>query len=234
MMLQLFPEGFEEQELVDGVELAAYTDWRGEERLWQVFGAARADPIDTGWAERWRRFHRAVRVGPLWIGPPWLEPDQDAIAVVIDPGRAFGTGAHPTTRLCLELLLDLERTSVLDIGCGSGVVAIAASKLGFGPVAAVDVDPVAVEATQVNAAANDVSLATQVLDALDPAVSLPAADVVVANISHETVAAIAPRTDSSVFVSSGYLEREQPSIRGLRPERRRTADGWAADLFARA
>ena len=74
----------------------------------QAFGgAARAD-VEEGWEDRWREFHRPVRVGPLWVGPPWEEPAADALAVVIDPGRAFGTGAHPTTRLCLELLAELE------------------------------------------------------------------------------------------------------------------------------
>ena len=85
-------------------------------------------------------------MGPLWIGPPWESAPADALAVVIDPGRAFGTGAHATTRLCLELLLDAPRGSVLDVGCGSGVLAIAAARLGFGPVAAVDVDEIAVDA----------------------------------------------------------------------------------------
>ena len=134
VMLELFPEGFEERDSPDGVELTAYTDAGGEERLWSAFGGARSTDVEEGWEDRWRAFHRPVRIGPLWVGPPWEQPDADAIPVVIDPGRAFGTGAHATTRLCLELLLDVPGGSLLDVGCGSGVLSIAAAKLGFGPV----------------------------------------------------------------------------------------------------
>ncbi|MDQ3867651.1 MAG: 50S ribosomal protein L11 methyltransferase, partial [Actinomycetota bacterium] len=104
-MLELFPEGFEEASLRDGaVELRAYTDAGGEDRARRAFPRVRSEAIAAGWEGAWRRFHRPVRVGPLWIGPPWEGADEGALAVVIDPGRAFGTGAHPTTRLCLELL----------------------------------------------------------------------------------------------------------------------------------
>ena len=101
-MIELFPEGFEELDAAGSLELAAYTNAAGEERIWQAFGGAAASDVDDGWEERWRRFHRPQRVGSLWIGPPWEVPDGDAVAVVIDPGRAFGTGGHPTTRLCLQ------------------------------------------------------------------------------------------------------------------------------------
>ena len=140
-MLELFPQGFEEREADDSVELTAYTDAGGEERIWQAFGTGTAADVKAGWEDRWRRFHRPQRVGDLWIGPPWEEPDPGSVAIVIDPGRAFGTGGHPTTRLCLELLAAEAAGSVVDVGCGSGVLAIAAVKLGFSPVVAVDVDP---------------------------------------------------------------------------------------------
>ena len=87
-----------------------------------------------GWEDRWRDFHHGVVVGRFWVGPPWEEAPAGVEAIVIDPGRAFGTGAHPTTRLTLELLQELEPGSLLDVGCGSGVLSIAAAKLGFAPV----------------------------------------------------------------------------------------------------
>src|SRR5207248_11337472 len=157
-MLELFPEGFEELDADDGVELVAYTDSGGEERLWHAFRGTRAVDVAADWRDRWKAFHQPVRIGPLWIGPPWEEPPPDATSIVIEPARAFGTGAHPTTQLCIELLLKLEPASAVDFGCGSGILSIVAAKLGFAPVVALDVDANAVEATRLNAAANDVVL----------------------------------------------------------------------------
>lgn len=230
-MLELFPGGFEEADSGDAVQLIAYTDGAGEERMYTAFGGGRAEDVADDWADRWRAFHRPIRVGPLWVGPPWEQPPADIPAVVIDPGRAFGTGAHPTTRLCLELLLDLPRGSVLDVGCGSGVLSIAAARLGFGPIVAVDVDPQAVEATRANAHANDVLLAAHLADALVD--ELPRADVGLLNVSAEAVAAIAPRLRTEHVVVSGYLASDAPPRDGLRHVRRLEAGGWAADVLRR-
>jgi ribosomal protein L11 methyltransferase len=230
-MIELFPEGFEEVERADGVELVAYTDSRGEERLWAVFGRARATDVADGWEERWRDFHRPVRVGSLWIGQPWQERPPDAIAVVIDPGRAFGTGAHPTTGLCLELLETLPRTGLVDVGCGSGVISIAAAKLGFGPVFAADNDVNAVESARENAAANDVEVSVSHADALTD--ELPDAEVAVANITREVVEAVARRGRWPLLVASGYLAHEAAALEGYRHIARRSEAGWAADVFER-
>ena len=233
-MLELFPEGFEEVEHADGIELVAYTDPSGEERIWHAFsGSARpaaADVVDD-WEERWRAFHRPVRVGSLWIGQPWQERPTDAVAVVIDPGGAFGTGAHATTRLCLELLEGIERGSLVDVGCGSGVLAIAAAKLGFAPVVALDADEQAVSASLSNAAANDVDIEVRHADGqFDP---LPPADVFVANITRAAVEAVGARADCRTLVTSGYLVADEVDIHGFDRAKRVGLDGWAADEHVR-
>jgi ribosomal protein L11 methyltransferase len=231
LMVELFPEGFEEADTGTEVELAAYTDSAGEERIRAVFEGAASQDVAADWADRWRRFHRSVRVGPVWIGPPWEEPPPDAVAVVIDPGRAFGTGGHPTTRLCIELLLDLERGALLDVGCGSGVIAITAAKLGFAPVFGLDREPQATDATARNGAVNEVDVDARLGDVLRD--RLPAAEVVVANIDLATVSVVAERTSAPLLVVSGYVVSAPTELAGFRHADRRMSDGWAADLYVR-
>src|SRR5205814_3582418 len=168
-LLELAPSGVEQ---VDGdgfVEYALYgapgelpSLPKGEALIAGHPVVVRGEPVPDDWSERWKRFHSPVLVGGrLWVRPPWEEPAvrPGVHEIVIDPGQAFGTGTHPTTRLCLELLLDLPaRGSFADLGCGSGVLSIAAAKLGFSPVCAYDSDRLAVEATLLNARVNGVVL----------------------------------------------------------------------------
>ena len=182
-------------------------------RIRAVVSAAQPQRLlASGWQDAWRTFHRPVVVGGVWIGPPWEPQPIDLPAVVIDPGRAFGTGAHPTTQLCVDLLSGLERGSLLDVGCGSGVLAIAAARLGFAPVTAIDDDPVAVEVTVANAAANGVVLDARVADALHGA--MPSVDVAAGERAARAGRGDPRAARRRVAVTSGYLAGELPAHPG--------------------
>jgi ribosomal protein L11 methyltransferase len=228
-MVALFPGGFEEVERPGELELAAYTDAAGEARLQGALGEVASSPVSEGWEEAWKQFHRPTRIGPLWVGPPWEESDAGALGVVVDPGRAFGTGTHPTTRLCLELLVEQERTSLVDLGCGSGVVAVAAAKLGFAPVIGLDSEVDAVDAARANALANGVEIEVRHEDVLSAL--LPEAGLAVANIDLPIVERLASRVRAPLLIASGYLEGVHPRASGWQALERREMEGWAADVL---
>lgn len=195
--------------------------------------------IGDDWADRWREFHRPAQIGDIRVRAPWHEPATEGIDIVIDPGQAFGTGAHPTTRLCLELLQELPAGGPLaDLGCGSGVLAIAAAKLGFSPIVAVDNEQAAVEATLGNAAANGVTLERVERCDLrtEPA---PVAHVTVANLVRPLllrVAELLPEQPETLIVS-GLLEGEEDEVAAafasFDERRRRRLQEWSALLLTR-
>jgi ribosomal protein L11 methyltransferase len=252
-LLELAPAGVEERDVsADVVEYAVYGAPGELPALPDVRAAAGGALVDVAttevaddWAERWREFHAAVTVGGrVHVRAPWHPAPAPALLdVVIDPAQAFGTGAHATTRMCLDLLLSLEPGgAVVDLGCGSGVLAIAAAKLGFGPVLAVDHDPLAIDATRANAQVNGVEIETRRSDLLRDGPA-PAAPIVLANLLGPLLRRLAavgfgdgerPRA----LIASGLLGTEGDEIaaafarRGL-AERSRRADGeWAALLLA--
>jgi ribosomal protein L11 methyltransferase len=230
-LLALSPAGFEEVDLGELLELAAYTDEAGEARFRSLLtGEVSSEPVSPGWEERWREFHRPASAGGLWIGPPWETPPSGVPAVVVDPGRAFGTGAHATTRACIDLLSKLDRGSVLDAGTGSGVVAAAAARLGFTPVFAFDLDPTAVEAATATARRNGVTVEIRQSDVLTAA--LPKVDLVVANIELRAVEALLARQPAGRAVTSGYLVGDVPVVEGWERVSRLELEGWAADVLA--
>jgi ribosomal protein L11 methyltransferase len=232
VMIELFPAGFEERERDAGVDLTAYTDRPDAVARLEPLGHVSETPVAEGWEVAWKAFHKPVRIGPLWIGPPWESADAGSTPIVIDPGQAFGTGAHATTRLCIELLLEVTPAGLVDLGCGSGVLAVAAAKLGFSPVVALDNDELAVAAARENAAANAVSVDARRADVLaDP---LPDVEVAVANIARGPVEEALERFEGRTAIASGYLEAEQPQPEGWRRAERRVVAGWAADLLVRA
>ena len=190
----LAPNGVEEEHGPGYVEYAIYG---GEGELPELgeleaaAGDALVEVISTevpdDWADRWQDFHKPLLVGDrLWLRPSWEEPREGTVDLVVDPGRAFGTGAHPTTRLCLEYLLELEAAGeahgpLTDLGSGSGVLAIAAAKLGWDPVHGYDHERPAIEAATANAEINGVEAAFELLNLRE---SLPAlAPVTVANMT---------------------------------------------------
>ncbi len=201
-----------------------------------LLGEPVVTPVPSDWDERWKEFHQPVVIGGLWVGPPWQvdEAPEGMKRIVIEPAQGFGTGAHPTTRLVLSLLQDQPRASVLDLGCGSGVLAIAAAKLGFGPVTAIDNDPVAIESTFDNLARNDVDglVKAFVRDVLQE--DIPKADVVLANVLLEPLVRIAPRMTAPRLVLSGLLRSQVDDCVaayeavGYVLRERRDRDGWAA------
>jgi len=206
-------------------------------------GGVRAEEEDPSWGEAMRAFHHPVEIaGRLRVRPPWDDPRPPLADVVIDPGMAFGTAQHPTTRACLELLAALPAAgSLLDAGCGSGVLAIAARRLGFDPVWALDHDPLAVEATLANEQRNRVGLrvARRTIGA-DP---LPAAHAVVANLTATGLAVLAgalPRPAPRWLVASGLRPGEVSATAarfaplGLSLSREIVDDGWASVLLERS
>jgi ribosomal protein L11 methyltransferase len=193
---------------------------------------------DADWVALTQREFEPIRITDrLWIVPTWHQPpDPSAINLVIDPGRAFGSGSHPTTRLCLEWLAGLLRggESVLDYGCGSGVLAIGAARLGAARVTGIDIDPEAVDTAAANARANGVEGATFCL----PDGSIDGTfDVVVANILARPLMALAPLLAARVkpggmLALAGLLDSQAEQIAavyapGCRLQTVRTLDGWA-------
>jgi len=248
-LVELAPAGFEQ---VDGdhfVEFALYGAPgelpelpRGRASLGGVTVEVSGSEIGDDWASRWRDFHRPVQVGRIHVRSPWHEEAtggaEEPIDIVIDPGQAFGTGAHPTTRLCLECLQDVAPGPLADLGCGSGVLAIAAAKLGFAPVTAFDNEIAAVEATRANAAANGVALERVERRDLRTGPA-PAADVTVANLVRPLLlemAALMPEQPGTLIVS-GLLEGEEDEVAAafapFRERRRLRLQGWSALLLTR-
>jgi ribosomal protein L11 methyltransferase len=237
-LLELAPGGVEEVDGGDVVEYAVYGAAGELPALPDLRAAAGGALVDVStsevaddWSERWREFHRPIEAGGLRVRAPW-HPARDG-DVVIDPGQAFGTGAHATTRLCLELLAGLERGGPLvDAGCGSGVLAIAAARLGWGPVVALDHDPLAVTATIDNARVNDVALEARRWDLRDEPV--PAAPTVLANLLRPLLLGLRLAAPPRALIASGLLSHEGDEVsahfaaQGLREARRVEAEGWVA------
>ncbi len=261
-LLELSPGGLEERDVdAETVEYALYGAAGELPDVGEIRAAAAGALVDVstseladGWEERWREWHRPLDVGPLRVRPPWEPPRPGALDVVIDPGQAFGTGAHPTTRLSLELLAGLLAGGPLaDWGCGSGVLALAAARLGYDPVLACDNEAASVAATLAAARSNDIPAAATsdssgapddprgvVVSRLDlrrePG---PWAPTVTANLVRALLLEVAARMERPPerLIASGLETGEAEEVaaafarHGLRLADRRDGDGWSAILL---
>lgn len=264
-LLELAPAGVEESGDGDVVEYAVYGTPGELPELPDLEAAAGGTLVSVtttevadDWADRWRAFHRPIEVGgTLFVRPPWEEPRPGLLDLVIDPGQAFGTGAHPTTRLCLELLAEQAKCAAraahlacsaavgaVDVGCGSGVLAVAAAKLGLGPVLGLDHEVESVRATIENAEVNGVGglVAADRFDLLRDG-RAPSAPLMLANLLRPLLLCVArvgfdgpvPQT----LIASGLLEHEADEIaaafaaHGLAEDERLVDQGWAALRLSR-
>jgi ribosomal protein L11 methyltransferase len=272
-LLELAPSGVEELDVgTEAVEYAVYGS-PGElpalGDLEAAVGGALVEisttEIPDGWQERWKLFHRPIlieapaalaggegRARDLRVRPPWEAPgprsERAVEEIVIDPGQAFGTGAHATTRLCLELLLELAslgppRGPLLDVGTGSGVLAIAAARLAFRPVLALDNERESVAAARENTARNAVDLEvrhldlrTQPLPWIGAGERPPGSVVVVANLLRPLLLELEPKiVRPPVHLLAGGLLRDEvdeiaaafAARLGLRELKRRESGEWA-------
>ncbi|MFV3351823.1 50S ribosomal protein L11 methyltransferase [Aeromonas veronii] len=175
---------------------------------------------DKDWVREWMDHFHPMQFGErLWICPSWRDvPNPDAVNVMLDPGLAFGTGTHPTTALCLQWLdgLDLTGKTVVDFGCGSGILGIAALKLGAARVIGIDIDPQAIQASRDNAERNGVADQIELYLPADQPQDVEA-DVVVANILAGPLRELAPLIAGhgkagSLMALSGVLESQAPEL----------------------
>jgi ribosomal protein L11 methyltransferase len=249
-LLPILQGGAEETEPdQDEIEYAVYApraELPAEADIRALVGDALLDvtltEVPPGWERRWHQYLQPVEVASrgrrLRIRPPWQAAggDRGVTEIVIDPGELFGAGTHPTTQLCLELLLELDASGALcDWGAGSGILAVTAARLGFGPVDAVEVMPDGLEAIQRNAAANGVSVRTHWRNlAVTPA---PWAPTVTANLTLDLlqeIAASALERPPEHLIASGVLADRIDAVaaayarHGLIEAERRIQGEWAA------
>ena len=257
-LLELAPSGVEEVSIGSGVvEYAVYGAPGELPALPDLTAAAgdalvevRTEEVADDWDRRWREFHKPLVLdGRLAVRPPWEDAIGAPVEIVIDPGQAFGTGAHATTRLCLELMLEVGSGGApggfLDLGCGSGVLAIAAARLGWDPVVALDYDPASVEAAVDNARVNGVRIEVGRHDLrVDPVAT---GRTVAANLLRPLLLAWASRLAAApadavpeTVIASGLLVGEADEVSdafaalGLAEATRRESGEWAALLLSRS
>lgn len=202
---------------------------------------------EEDWSETWKEQFKPFAVGKrIWIQPSWDDSGDpgDRLVLIIDPGQAFGTGDHPTTKMCLELMERIPaKERFLDIGCGTGILSVAAAKLGWKEILATDIDEAAIECSEVNAERNSVEFDVRLTSGMP---DLPAEryQLIVSNIISATIIRIAPNVAPAIatgghWIVSGIIAANWPEVQaelerlGLRLVEERHENEWVAATFAK-
>ena len=206
---------------------------------------------DQDWGENWKRhFHPKEMAPGLWVAPPWepMSAETDQVVVLIDPGQAFGTGHHASTSLCLQRLARMKRKNylpqrMLDLGCGTGILALAGLKLGIASALALDLDPLALEATRHNAALNNladrIEVSSKSLDQVSEVFPLIMANITALDLTQMARAMAAKLEPGGELVTSGMLQGQDDGVRraledaGLGMVERMSQGEWCALVAAR-
>ena len=232
ILLDAFPGGL--QEIARGSTIA-FAGFLGVDEPGPVLPAwliAVPEAVPDGWRDAWRRFHKPTQIGELWVRPPWL--DEPADAIILEPGHAFGTGAHGTTRGAGELLLDEPPGRLLDLGCGSGLLSIIGAYRGHAPILAMDIDPNAIDSTRENAVVNGCADRIEVVLADAIAAPLPESDLVVANIERKLIELLLQRDGlPDRIIVSGLRIEDDLDHAGWELQREIVLDGWRSALLTR-
>ena len=201
--------------------------------------------VEEDWSENWKQFFKPKKIGKkFWICPSWeeIEPAQDEILINLDPGQAFGTGDHPTTSMCLELLEEIEvkNKKIADVGCGSGILSIACCLAGAEKVVAVDCDKVSIEVAQENARRNNVQFDTFQGMGFEPIDGQY--DIVISNIISEAIKCLAPNVPKHIskgshWIVSGIIKEHWDEVKdvcqsyGFNLIKEKAEGEWIAAIF---
>ena len=210
--------GYVDDELEDAFKGASRVKFyanEGDEILDLFPNAALREVRDEDWENNWKQYYKPIEIGKITVVPSWEEIPEETIPLVLDPGLTFGTGSHASTHMVLEAIqeIDTEGKTVLDLGCGSGILGIASMLLGASSCTAYDIDEKSPDVVASNAALNNVSIDAHFGDVLSK--NWEGYDIVLANIVADIISKLVPKVKSQIFIVSGIIDGREDEITSL-------------------